>query len=436
MDPSQIAIQPPAPRSGGPKASEGRGDAPPGFDTFMDEPKAAPAKGGKAAGGSAEKAAADQTGQAKPDAAHPGAAESVQQGGSGEAEAAEDGAVATVLDPGAVRALHAAESARSVSGLMAGGAAAAPLRLTLLKTPGGRAAPALPASASSLGSSVAGQGATSGAGAALAADMAALQAALSGRSAARPDSAAAPGPAAPAQATQAAPAQLKAAGDPAGQAPAKGAASLKDAALAALAGDKTALAKPTSAAAPLSSAALTGGSSVGTGGAEPAIAAGADAGAMRTADGTAVRPAAQGHPGNAAAQLHAQISQAMANNHSRFHIRLQPAELGGVDVRLTVRDGGVTAHFLVDRPETLDLLQNQARQLERMLAEAGVRSDQSALNFSLKGEGGEGFGDESGEAGGGPLSAADVGEDAAEAANDPILGQITRTADGRLDIRL
>jgi chemotaxis protein MotD len=69
----------------------------------------------------------------------------------------------------------------------------------------------------------------------------------------------------------------------------------------------------------------------------------------------------------------------------RFDIRLDPPELGRIDVRLDVdRHGHATTRMTVDRPETLDLLQREARGLERALQQAGLKTEDGALEFSLR----------------------------------------------------
>jgi flagellar hook-length control protein FliK len=74
---------------------------------------------------------------------------------------------------------------------------------------------------------------------------------------------------------------------------------------------------------------------------------------------------------------------------NRFEIRLDPPELGRIDVRLDVdRDGKVTSRVVVDRPETLDILQRDAPELERSLQEAGLKTADNALQFSLRDQGG------------------------------------------------
>lgn len=73
----------------------------------------------------------------------------------------------------------------------------------------------------------------------------------------------------------------------------------------------------------------------------------------------------------------------------RFEIRLHPEEYGRIDVKLDLDgDGGVRAHMIVDRPETLALLQKDARALERAFEQAGLKTGDGALQFSL-GQGGE-----------------------------------------------
>jgi flagellar hook-length control protein FliK len=76
---------------------------------------------------------------------------------------------------------------------------------------------------------------------------------------------------------------------------------------------------------------------------------------------------------------------------NRFEIRLDPPELGRIDVRLDVdRDGKVTSRLVVDRPQTLDMLRRDAPELERSLQQAGLKTADNALQFSLRDQGGFG----------------------------------------------
>jgi hypothetical protein len=70
---------------------------------------------------------------------------------------------------------------------------------------------------------------------------------------------------------------------------------------------------------------------------------------------------------------------------NRFEIRLDPPELGRIDVHLHVdRDGNVTSRLVVERSETLDLLRRDAPSLERALQDAGLKTGQQGLEFSLR----------------------------------------------------
>jgi chemotaxis protein MotD len=70
---------------------------------------------------------------------------------------------------------------------------------------------------------------------------------------------------------------------------------------------------------------------------------------------------------------------------NRFEIRLDPPELGRIDVRLDVdRDGNVSSRLVVERADTLDLLRRDASQLERALQQAGLKTGDNALEFSLR----------------------------------------------------
>lgn len=70
---------------------------------------------------------------------------------------------------------------------------------------------------------------------------------------------------------------------------------------------------------------------------------------------------------------------------NRFDIRLDPPELGRIEVRLDVdRDGNVTSRLTVDRADTLDLLRRDAPGLERALQDAGLKTADNSLQFSLR----------------------------------------------------
>jgi hypothetical protein len=80
-----------------------------------------------------------------------------------------------------------------------------------------------------------------------------------------------------------------------------------------------------------------------------------------------------------------EIAAAIRSGKSRFDISLDPAELGRIDVRINVdRAGNVTSHLTVEKPETLQMLRQDAPQLQRALDDAGLKTGSNGLSFSLR----------------------------------------------------
>ena len=96
---------------------------------------------------------------------------------------------------------------------------------------------------------------------------------------------------------------------------------------------------------------------------------------------------AQTRPGTPADQVVFQVQRALAGGTDRITIQLNPAELGRVDVRLDVgEDATIRAVVAVDRPETMELLQRDAKALMRALDDAGFVTDEDSLSFDLRQE--------------------------------------------------
>ncbi|AMN44291.1 flagellar hook-length control protein FliK [Rhodoplanes sp. Z2-YC6860] len=69
----------------------------------------------------------------------------------------------------------------------------------------------------------------------------------------------------------------------------------------------------------------------------------------------------------------------------QFEIRLDPPELGRVDVKVDIdKNGNATTRLVVDKAETLDLLKRDSQQLERALQQAGLKTSDNGLEFSLR----------------------------------------------------
>lgn len=81
----------------------------------------------------------------------------------------------------------------------------------------------------------------------------------------------------------------------------------------------------------------------------------------------------------------AEITANVQIGRSRFEIRLDPPELGRIDVRLDVdKQGNVVSHLIVEKASTLDFLRRDAQQLERALQDAGLKTSDNSLQFSLR----------------------------------------------------
>lgn len=90
-------------------------------------------------------------------------------------------------------------------------------------------------------------------------------------------------------------------------------------------------------------------------------------------------------PAPATKQVALQITKALDQDRTEIRIRLDPPELGDVDIHLEFRDLRLTATFSAERSDTLDLLQRDARTLARALREAGIELADSDLSFAYNG---------------------------------------------------
>jgi hypothetical protein len=99
-------------------------------------------------------------------------------------------------------------------------------------------------------------------------------------------------------------------------------------------------------------------------------------------------------------QVAFEMARQVQGGTSRFTIRLDPPELGRVDVKMQVDPAGtVNARLTVDRAETLDLFQRDRQVLERALAQAGLDAARTTLEFSLRQGSGNAFAGMAGDGG-------------------------------------
>jgi flagellar hook-length control protein FliK len=84
-------------------------------------------------------------------------------------------------------------------------------------------------------------------------------------------------------------------------------------------------------------------------------------------------------------QFNLAISRAATNGEQEFTVRLNPGDLGRVNVRLQfAENGGLRAQVAVENPETLELLQRDAKGFERALEANGHKTEQNGISFSLE----------------------------------------------------
>lgn len=111
---------------------------------------------------------------------------------------------------------------------------------------------------------------------------------------------------------------------------------------------------------------------------------------------TAAQPAGTGVPQSSTGQavpvtaLAVEITRQAGNGKTQFDIRLDPPELGRLNVRLEVDANGQTrTHLVVERSETLDMLASDARTLERALQQAGLKTEPGSVTFELAQDAGD-----------------------------------------------
>ena len=114
-----------------------------------------------------------------------------------------------------------------------------------------------------------------------------------------------------------------------------------------------------------------------------------DQAAATTAAQTAAAPTSDAmEPAVPIAGLAVEIAARAQAGQNRFEIRLDPPELGRIDVRLDIDSSGqVTSRLVVERADTLEHLRRDSAGLERALQDAGLKTGENSLQFSLRDQG-------------------------------------------------
>ena len=83
-------------------------------------------------------------------------------------------------------------------------------------------------------------------------------------------------------------------------------------------------------------------------------------------------------------QITVAINKNVVKGLNNFSIRLHPAELGQVDIKLEfAADGKMHAAMMVESEKTLTMLQRDQTSLEKALQDAGIKLSNKEMNFSL-----------------------------------------------------
>ena len=93
-------------------------------------------------------------------------------------------------------------------------------------------------------------------------------------------------------------------------------------------------------------------------------------------------------PTPATEQVKVKLVKAAQGGLDKIKIQLSPSELGKVEVRLEISsDGAVRGTVIADKAGTMELLQRDAKQLERALQDAGFETSDDSLDFQMRGGG-------------------------------------------------
>ncbi len=137
-----------------------------------------------------------------------------------------------------------------------------------------------------------------------------------------------------------------------------------------------------------------------------------------------------------ASALAIQMARNLNKGVDRFEIRLDPPEMGRIDVKMEVhKDGHVSAHMMADKQDTLDLLQRDQRALQQALQNAGLDTDNSSLSFSLRDQNPDGGGAFAGNGNSGTAGGAGATDGSEDLAPAPVYN-VNIAANGGVDIRI
>ena len=124
------------------------------------------------------------------------------------------------------------------------------------------------------------------------------------------------------------------------------------------------------------------GDTVGNGAAQSTAAADRQTASSNTARGLGFRSTPPQLAYQPAEQIKVHIQQMVKSGADRIQVRLSPASHGRIEVALEISpDKAVQAIVYAEKPETLDMLERDARVLQKAFEEAGMKFDSDGLTF-------------------------------------------------------
>lgn len=130
------------------------------------------------------------------------------------------------------------------------------------------------------------------------------------------------------------------------------------------------------------------------------------------------QPVVIARPGTIGRDMGVEIARQISAGKEEVLVRLDPAELGRIDVRMSFdRDGNLRATVTAESLVALDMLRRDSGDLTRALADAGVRADSQSFRFDGRGSDGGQFaqrGQQQGDRGGDGQTRGGAGETADE----------------------
>ena len=95
-------------------------------------------------------------------------------------------------------------------------------------------------------------------------------------------------------------------------------------------------------------------------------------------------PVLDAHSGHLGQDMGVEIARHVHRGNEEMSVRLNPAELGRVEVRIGFEDGHLRAVVRTESPAAMELIRRETADLTRALDQAGVRSDQQSFRFESR----------------------------------------------------